>query len=397
MSKRKNEQRGTSALVEGLQNYSVPARPRKSRWLVGGVGVIMLLTIGVFAKNGWFPSTDSMSGTKTGWFGKQLPNNASSRWNPTPTSPTPLPLSKEYIYAGSKLIAVDDAKATPALPADLAIWRKTTGAWWVLSGAADGNYGNYYGDSWGIDGDDPVEGDYDGDGKTDFAVFRPSNVSWYIINSSTGSGLQFPFGLAGDVPVQADYDGDGRTDPALFRPSTFTWYLGQSTNGVIQYSLGTAGDKLAPADYDGDGRADPGVYRGGTATDPDPKFHYLSSANNFLEKTITFGQDGDFPVPADYDGDGRADAAVWRPGVYQWHILNSSNQTWEAFTFGDPNSDINVSNDYDADGKVDRAFWRPSEGKWYIAQSSKKGQPDELRTVVWGMNGDIPVPAFYNR
>ena len=112
---------------------------------------------------------------------------------------------------------------------------------------------------------------------------------------------------------------------------------------------------------------------------------------------ITFGQAGDKAVPGDYDGDGKADAAVWRGGVYQWHILYSSTGTTEGFTFGDPNSDVYVQNDYDGDGKVDRAFWRPSTGVWYIVQSSRRGQADEVRTVQWGINGDIPVPAFYRR
>ena len=61
--------------------------------------------------------------------------------------------------------------------------------------------------------------DYDGDGKADAAVFRPSSSTWFILNSSNGQVAFISFGAAGDRPVAADYDGDGRADVAIFRPS----------------------------------------------------------------------------------------------------------------------------------------------------------------------------------
>jgi hypothetical protein len=85
---------------------------------------------------------------------------------PDPT-PTPVQLSKEYIYAGSRLLAVEDAGANAAPPADLAVWRPSSGVWWVLSGGQQ-----TISHQWGLAGDVPVPGDYDGDGKTDFAIWR---------------------------------------------------------------------------------------------------------------------------------------------------------------------------------------------------------------------------------
>jgi len=78
-----------------------------------------------------------------------------------------------------------------------------------------------------------VPGDYDGDGKADFAVYRPGLGLWFILKSGTSFEMsaQFSLGVRDDVPVPADYDGDTRTDFAVWRPSNGTWYVVESSNG----------------------------------------------------------------------------------------------------------------------------------------------------------------------
>ena len=297
-------------------------------------------------------------------------------------------LSKDYIYAGSRMLAAVDAGANAAPPADLAVWRPSNGVWYVLGGqgSAQTSYG------WGTSGDVPLQGDFDGDGKTDFAIYRPSsgagNSSWWITKSSDNTYYSVTLGSSADIAAPADFDGDGRTDIAVWRPSTGMWFIVQSSNGTTIYpQYGSSGDLPAPSDFDGDGKADLAVWRDNNHT-----FYSLNSSTS-TSQSASFGSTGDKPISADYDGDGKANYAL-RSGA-SWIILNAAmTSTTTTTPSGDQSTDIPVQNDYDGDGKCDIAVWRPSNGNWYIRQSATT---NSLRQVAWGTTGDIPVPAFFRR
>lgn len=175
-----------------------------------------------------------------------------------------------------------------------------------------------------------VIGDWDGDGKDDPAIYRngqSGQQSYFYYRPSSQPSTDFVtvyWGIGGDIPVRGDFDGDGKIDAAVFRPSNATWYIRQSSDSQIRYeNWGLATDKFVPADYDGDGKTDLAVFRNGV--------WYIRNSSNNQPQIINFGISTDIPIAADYDGDGKADVAVFRGGV--WYILRST-QGFTATTFG---------------------------------------------------------------
>jgi hypothetical protein len=260
---------------------------------------------------------------------------------------------------------------------DISVFRPSTGSWYIIRSSNQ----SFYSVAFGQNGDVPVPGDYDGDGKTDIAVFRSGD--WYYLRSSDGVFVTQHHGSAGDVPVPADYNGDGITNFAVYRPSTGYWYT--STNPNTNYDAvqwGSPGDLPVRADYDGDGRADVAVFRPSNAT-----WYLLQSTAGFQQ--VQHGVGTDKPVPADYNGDGKANVAVFRPAaVGFWYTSTDPSTNYGAQQWG-TTGDLPVPGYYDGDNKVDIAVFR--NGVWYILTSSSPA----LLQYTFGAAGDIPIPSAY--
>ncbi len=226
--------------------------------------------------------------------------------------------------------------------------------------------------------------DFDGDGKTDFSIFRPLNSEWYFESSLTGALNSARFGLPGDIIAPGDYDGDGAAELAVFRPSTGVWYL-QRGAGYTTVQFGLDGDIPVPADYDADGKTDVALWR------PSDGVWYIWQSTLGL-KYAQWGLFNDKPVAGDFDRDGKADIAVWRPSDGVWYVLQSSSSIPLYMQFG-LNGDQPVSADFDGNGITDFAIFRPSEGVWYIFDPAAV---PTTRYHFWGLASDLPIPADYD-
>jgi len=232
--------------------------------------------------------------------------------------------------------------------------------------------------------------DYDGDGKSDVALYKESTGEWLIVLSGAGEApVQFAMCGKDYQPVIADYDGDGKADPAVCSQKTGEWKAMLSASGysTVTFDFGGHTDMPVPIDYDGDGKADPAIYR------PSGAWVMKLSGSGYAEQTLTLGGNAYVPVPADYDGDGISDLAVYRLSTGEWMLKLSTLDYWTVTFRFEGSGAMPVPADYDGDGKADPAIYKEASGDWSIMMS-RYGYL--TAGVSFGGHGWVPVEADYD-
>ena len=252
---------------------------------------------------------------------------------------------------------------------DLAVFRPATAMWFVLTSASNFDYNQQIQMQWGLPGDKPVPGDFDGDKKTDFAVYRASEKNWYIRKSSTGATAIRHWGNGSDQPVVGDFAGDGVDDIAVFRKSKGAYYALKSSANILSDGY-TAQDqaqsvaivKLASVKKDNRGRA--------------------------IKNTAKI-----IPIPGDFAGEGKSAFGIIeiskdkKTKSAKWIVKRENGKTLFKSNWG-KKTDAYLACDWEGNGTADRvAIRKESSGLlgWYVA--TREGP---RYTLQFGEPGDTP-------
>ena len=281
---------------------------------------------------------------------------------------------------------------------DFVVWRPAFGLWFVLPSSAEFSYARHSAYQLGLPGDRPVAADFDGDNRTDLAVWRPADGTWYFRLSGfayqTITAIQW--GLPGDIPLTGDIDGDGRSDLIVYRAAAGLFYILRSSSGfdrqgalagrnnaLLVIRAGGPGNDPLTGDFNGDG-SDEAVTVWQLI-----RFWSVKNAADYLLFSLPWGAPGDTPLACDWDGNGISDRVAVRindTGMLDWYTATDSGPVY-TLLFGSGGDIPGCRSDYDGDGRTDPTLFRQTSGQWFYRLSSDPAVVE----IDFGLPGDIPV------
>jgi hypothetical protein len=224
-----------------------------------------------------------------------------------------------------------------------------------------------------------------------YSVFRQGQ--WVIDTNKNGTwdleDRVLQFGLTGDVPVTGDWDGSGVIRAGVFRNGQ--WFLDWNNNGRWdegdrEFSFGMPGDLPVTGDWNHNGITKAGVFRNGIwILDWNGEQRFSSHSRQF-----SFGAPGDIPVTGNWDGPGATRIGVFRRGI--WYLDNGDFQLDvrdKVATFGLAD-DRPITGDWNGLGVTKIGVFR--NGQWILDSIGKLSwDPRDSSSISFGLSSDIPV------
>jgi len=192
--------------------------------------------------------------------------------------------------------------------------------------------------TFGIKGDLPVIGDWNGDGYDEIGVCRPDQDGksyfylvtrhWSSLSTNAGSADKtIPFGsYPKDIPIVGDWDGNGKDDVGGFLSENAKFYLytldldGSKVKSYKDFSFGNPGDIPIAGDWDGNGKDEIGIFRYPYPNNSNTNAFYFAFDLNNLNgiEPVGYGDKGDYPLIGDWDGDNDDNIGVYRPATKEF-------------------------------------------------------------------------------
>jgi hypothetical protein len=281
---------------------------------------------------------------------------------------------------------------------DIAVWRPATGFFYVLTSGSGFAFDHQLAYQLGLLGDIPLSGDFDGDQQVDFVVWRPSDGNWYFRLSGTAYSqiTAIQWGLPGDAPYTGDFDGDGKADLAVYRESIATFFVLRSSSGynrdaalagnpsaVAVVHLGGPGYDIITGNFSSNSRDDL------VSVWQPYRFWTIKTLADQFVSSLPWGYPGDTPLGCDWDGNGISDRVIVRvapTNLLDWYIASDRGPVYTT-TFGSLGDQPRCRGDFDGDGSVDHGVFRPTSGEWFLFQSASQ----TAHVYQFGLPGDIPL------
>ena len=216
--------------------------------------------------------------------------------------------------------------------------------------------------------------------------------AWYLDANNNGIWEQgvdmlIQYGSATDQPLMGDWNGDGISTPGVKRGNTY-FLRNSNTSGVadIAFSYGAATDTPLVGDWDGNGTDTIGIKRGGA--------YHLRNSNSAGAADIVFsyGAATDTPVVGDWDGNNTDTIGIKRGGAYHLRNSNSAGAADIIFSYGAA-TDTPVVGDWDGNGTDTVGVYRSTNGRFYLRNSNTSGVADT--TLNFGITGGVPVTGSW--